>query len=71
MLFSFFDKAGAIRRDAFRRQVSAAVGSGASGVAVLGLATEVAKLSQSERRQVIDWVIDWRPLSDDGFVKVV
>ena len=31
--------------------------SGASGVAVLGLATEVSKLSSTERRSAVEWVI--------------
>lgn len=58
MLYAFFDTAGRLRRDAFSRQVSAAVSSGASGIAVLGLGTEVAKLGTSERRQVVEWVLE-------------
>lgn len=58
MLFAFFDAAGHLRRDAFERQVAAAIGSGAAGVAVLGLATEVGKLGQTERRQAVEWVIE-------------
>ena len=57
MLYAFFDEAGHLRRDAFARQIAAAVASGAAGVAVLGLGTEVSKLSQIERRQAIEWVI--------------
>jgi 4-hydroxy-tetrahydrodipicolinate synthase len=58
MLYAFFDEAGHLRRDAFARQIAAAVASGAAGVAVLGLGTEVAKLSQTERRQAVEWVIE-------------
>ncbi len=57
MLYAFFDANGALRRDAFGAQISAALASGASGIAVLGLGTEVAKLGQAERRQVVDWVM--------------
>ena len=37
------------------RQVQACVRSGAHGLAALGLATEVSKLSRVERRQVVEW----------------
>ncbi len=57
MLYAFFDETGALRREAFTRQVAAALACGASGVAVLGLGTEVSKLSQVERRAVIEWVM--------------
>jgi 4-hydroxy-tetrahydrodipicolinate synthase len=58
MLYAFFDEAGRLRRDTFARQIAAAVASGAAGIAVLGLGTEVGKLSQSERRQTVEWVIE-------------
>jgi 4-hydroxy-tetrahydrodipicolinate synthase len=58
MLYAFFEEAGHLRRDAFARQIAAAVASGAAGVAVLGLGTEVAKLSQIERRQAVEGVIE-------------
>jgi 4-hydroxy-tetrahydrodipicolinate synthase len=57
MLYAFFDAQGRLRRDAFTRQIAAAIASGASGIAVLGLGTEVAKLSRTERRDIIGWVI--------------
>ena len=37
------------------RQVEACVAAGVDGIVVLGLATEVAKLTEAERRQVIEW----------------
>jgi 2-keto-3-deoxy-L-arabinonate dehydratase len=58
MLYAFFDEKLDLRRDAFTRQISAAIASGASGIAVLGLGTEVAKLGREERLQVVDWVIE-------------
>ncbi|WDR02323.1 dihydrodipicolinate synthase family protein [Devosia algicola] len=58
MLFAFFDAANSLRRDAISRQISAAIAAGSSGVAVLGLGTEVSKLSRGEREQLIDWTIE-------------
>jgi len=58
MLYAFFDEAGRLRRDAFARQIEAAIACGVSGIACLGLGTEVHKLGLSERRQIVDWVID-------------
>ncbi len=56
ILYSFFDSAGQLDRDAMRRQVEACIAGGAHGIAVMGLATEVGKLNVNERRKVIDWV---------------
>ena len=56
MQYAFFDRGGALDRSAMRRQVEAVLAGGAHGVAVLGLGTEVGKLSGDERRALIDWV---------------
>ena len=53
MLFAFFDEGGALRADCIARQVAAARACGAEGVAVLGLATEVAKLGRDERQLIL------------------
>jgi 4-hydroxy-tetrahydrodipicolinate synthase len=58
MLYAFFDRAGALDEAALRRQVDAAVANGAHGVAILGLASEVGKLSIAERYQFLDVVAD-------------
>ncbi|MCP4383536.1 MAG: dihydrodipicolinate synthase family protein, partial [Hyphomicrobiales bacterium] len=58
MLYAFFDEAGALRRDATRRQVNAAIASDVAGIAVLGLATEANKLTLAERRALVEWTID-------------
>ncbi len=58
MLYAFFDEGGQVRRDAIDRQVAAAIAAGASGIAVLGLGSEVAKLGRSERRQMVEWTLD-------------
>lgn len=57
MLYAFFDAGGALRRAAFSRQVEAAIQSGAAGIAVLGLGTEVAKLGRAERRNIVEWAM--------------
>jgi 4-hydroxy-tetrahydrodipicolinate synthase len=58
MLYAFFNAHGALDRQAVRRQVQACADNGAHGVAVLGLGTEVGKLSDAERRQLVDWVAE-------------
>jgi 4-hydroxy-tetrahydrodipicolinate synthase len=58
MMYAFFDAADRIDRDAVRRQVAACVAGGAHGIAVLGLATEVAKLSRGERELLVRLVIE-------------
>lgn len=58
MQYAFFGRNGNLDRAATRRQVDVAVASGAHGVAVLGLATEVNKLSVDERFTLVDWVAE-------------
>lgn len=58
ILYAFFDAEGGLDREAMRRQVQACVAAGANGVAALGLATEVAKLSPDERRTVMRWLAE-------------
>jgi 2-keto-3-deoxy-L-arabinonate dehydratase len=58
MLYAFFNAQGGLDRAATRRQVQAFVANGAHGMAVLGLGTEVNKLSDAERRQLVDWVAE-------------
>lgn len=56
MLYSFFQRDGSLDLEALRLQVRAAVAHGAHGVAVLGLASEVGKLSDQERRSFVEVV---------------
>jgi len=58
MLYAFFTVDGKLDRAAARRQVEAFVRNGAHGMAVLGLGTEVGKLSDAERRQLVEWVAE-------------
>ena len=58
MLYSFFDKSGGLDREAMRRQVEAAVAAGVHGLATLGLASEVGKLSDSEQHRLVAWLAE-------------
>lgn len=57
ILFSFFDARGNLDEAAMRRQIAVCADGPAQGVAALGLATEVSKLSAAEKRCVIDWTL--------------
>lgn len=57
MLYAFFGGDGELCRGSFARQIGAAVAAGADGIAILGLGTEVGKLSLAERRRAVDWVL--------------
>ncbi len=58
IVFAFFDGDEALSRPAMRRQVALCLEAGVAGIAALGLATEVAKLSFAERCRVIDWTAE-------------
>ncbi len=58
ILYAFFDRHGRLDRDAMRRQVEACIAMGAHGVAALGLATEVSKLTAEERHDVMTWLAE-------------
>jgi 4-hydroxy-tetrahydrodipicolinate synthase len=56
ILYAFFDQNGRIDRAAMRAQVDACVAGGAPGIAVMGLATEIGKLSTAERHEMLEIV---------------
>ncbi|WP_051328921.1 dihydrodipicolinate synthase family protein [Geminicoccus roseus] len=58
ILYAFFDQRDRLDHQAVLRQVEACVAAGADGIAALGLATEVAKLSDAERRTLMRWLVD-------------
>jgi 2-keto-3-deoxy-L-arabinonate dehydratase len=58
ILYAYFNAAGALDRESMRLQVQVALRSGAPGIAVLGLATEVNKLSVEEKQAVIQWTAE-------------
>ncbi len=55
MQYAFFERSGGLDRAASRRQTEACIAAGAHGIAILGLAQEVGKLSLSERRAIVEW----------------
>ncbi len=58
ILYAFFDGEGRLDREAMRAQVEHCVAAGVHGVAALGLATEVKKLTPEERRLVMAWAAE-------------
>ena len=56
--YALFDANEKLDRAAMRRQVELSLACGVHGMAALGLATEVSKLTESERRTVMDWVAE-------------
>ncbi|MEQ8401993.1 MAG: dihydrodipicolinate synthase family protein [Roseitalea porphyridii] len=57
VLYAFFDAEGRLDRAAMKQQVEAVIRADVDGITVLGLATEVLKLNEAERRCLIDWTI--------------
>jgi 4-hydroxy-tetrahydrodipicolinate synthase len=58
ILYALFDRQEKLDRAAMRRQVEICLSVGVHGMAALGLATEVAKLTEAERRTVMDWTAE-------------
>lgn len=58
IVYAFFDSREELDRAAMRRQVEACVRNPSHGIAALGLATEVGKLSEAEKRQIIVWLAE-------------
>jgi 4-hydroxy-tetrahydrodipicolinate synthase len=58
ILYAFFGPDGRLDEAAMRRQVRCCLAGGAHGLAVLGLATEVNKLSPAEKREVVRLAAD-------------
>lgn len=58
ILYALFDANEQLDRVAMRRQVQVCLASGVHGMAALGLATEVSKLSELERHTVMDWIAE-------------
>lgn len=58
ILYALFDAQERLDRVAMRKQAELCIGLGVQGVAALGLATEVSKLSFAERRTVMEWLAE-------------
>jgi 4-hydroxy-tetrahydrodipicolinate synthase len=55
VLYAYFDEHNQLDRDAMRIQVERTIAAGAPGIVILGLATEVQRLSRTEREQIVNW----------------
>jgi len=55
ILYAFFDGDEKLDRASMKRQTEICIAQGVHGLAALGLATEVSKLTGNERRTVMDW----------------
>jgi 2-keto-3-deoxy-L-arabinonate dehydratase len=60
VLFALFDRHERLDRAAMAAQMDHVRQAGAEGAVLLGLATEVGKLSEAEKRQLIDWAAEDR-----------
>ena len=58
ILYALFDRDEKLDREAMRRQVKLCLAAGVHGMAALGLATEVSKLTEAERRTIMDWTAE-------------
>tara|TARA_B110000211_G_scaffold96703_1_gene112761 strand:- start:1639 stop:2544 length:906 start_codon:yes stop_codon:yes gene_type:complete len=58
VLYALFDENGKLDQSAMRSQVQLMLCEGVNGITVLGLATEVSKLTPSEQRDVIKWTAE-------------
>ena len=58
MTYALFGSDGKLSRDAMRTQVKSMLAHGVHGVAILGMATEVNKLSTAERRMLMEWAAE-------------
>lgn len=56
ILYAFFGRDGRLDHAAMRAQVEHCLGAGAHGIAVLGLVTEVHRMSTAERQEVVEVV---------------
>lgn len=56
ILYAFFGRDGRLDHAAMRAQVEHCIGAGAHGIAVLGLVTEVNRISTEERQEVVELV---------------
>lgn len=56
ILYALFNPDETLDRAAMRRQVEICLGCDVTAIGALGLATEVSKLSEVERRQIMEWV---------------
>ena len=56
--YALFNADEKLDRAAMRRQTEICLAAGVDGMAALGLATEVSKLREAERREIMDWTAE-------------
>lgn len=55
VLYAYFNEHNRLDREAMRIQVERTLDAGAPGIVILGLATEVKRLSRGERESIVTW----------------
>ncbi len=55
VLYAYFDAQNQLERRATQMQIDATIAAGARGIVILGLATEVNRLSLEEKHRLIEW----------------
>lgn len=58
ILFAYYDQEERLHESNMRRQIVQCLEWGVDGIAALGLATEVGKLTNHEKRKIIEWVCE-------------
>lgn len=58
IVYAMFDAEERLDRAAMKRQTEICLACGVDGMAALGLATEVSKLREGERRDIMDWMAE-------------
>jgi 2-keto-3-deoxy-L-arabinonate dehydratase len=58
ILYAFLDRRGRLDHAAMRRQVDHCIAAGAHGIAILGLVTEVNRMTPAERQETVELVGD-------------
>src|SRR5215475_9349639 len=58
MVYALFDAKGNLAREPMRRQIASMLKHKVHGIGVLGMASEVNKLSMAERRTLMEWVAE-------------
>jgi 4-hydroxy-tetrahydrodipicolinate synthase len=58
MAYALFDQAGSLSRPAMRKQLDSMIKHKVHGISLLGLATEVNKLSTAERMTLVEWAAE-------------
>jgi len=58
VLYTYRDENGRPDKEALRRQIESCIAAGADGIMILGLVTEVFRLSTEERMEIVKWTLE-------------